>query len=150
MYAVLCALLALNVPLDHAIGITANVAVETGGSYSYTQRQHRGPAYGLFQMEPRTGLLPSYQRYQSANCKLDSADCQLRWMVGSIYGTYPEGTAYIGGANVRAFLRTRGALEATKQFSRLILRPGKPHMDRRLEAAREIQHAYYNRSCRRL
>lgn len=135
----LCGLLAREVPEHQAIGMVANVAVETGYTFDYTQRQHKGPAYGLFQMEPYPGLRPSYEAYRVANCKLDSADCQLDWMTASLNGSYAYGLTYIGSGNVKSFNRTQTVAEATRVFSESILRPGKPHMDRRLEAARELE-----------
>lgn len=147
MTLIFCKLLALGVPYVQAVALTANIAIETGGSFDYTQRQYGGgPGYGLVQMEARTGLRPSYDAYRSANCKLDSADCQLEWLVASLYGTYEDGRNYIGSGNVRAFTQATEVAEATRVLSESILRPGKPHMDRRLEAARDIHERTRRRS----
>lgn len=137
MTLILCKLLAAGLSTVHAVAITANIAVETAGSFDYTQRQHNGPAYGLFQMEP-TGLWPNYEVYRLAHCEFDSADCQLAWLTASLDGSFEYGRYWIGGGNIDRFNATTEVAEATRVFSERILRPGKPHMDRRLEAARDI------------
>lgn len=146
MSNVLCALLGHGLSWVHAVAITANVAVETGWSFDYTQRQHNGPAYGLFQMEP-TGLLPNYMVYRVAHCESDSADCQIAWLTASLNGSFEYGRYWIGGGNIDAFNATTEVAEATRVFSGRILRPGKPHLDRRLEAARDIHERYRGHHC---
>ena len=137
MTLIYCKLLKAGLSTVHAVAIAANIAVETAGSFRYDQQQFNGPGYGLFQMEP-TGLMPSYLVYRSAHCEFDSADCQIEWMTASLNGSFEYGRHYIGYGNVAKFNATRTVAEATRVFSEVVLRPSKPHMDRRLEAARDL------------
>ena len=146
MTLIYCKLVKAGLSAVHAVALTANIAVETGWSFDYTQRQHNGPAYGLFQMEPQ-GLLPAYAVYRMENCEFDSADCQIEWMTASLNGSFEYGHWSIGYGNVRAFNETRTVAEATRVFSERVLRPGKPHMDRRLEAARDLHERYRGHYC---
>lgn len=140
MYTILGKLLALGVSYIHAVAITANIAVETDCWFDPSLKQYNnGPGRGLLQFEPYPGLGGSLEAYAAlSHCKLESADCQLEWLVDSLNGTYPAGGRYIGLGNVTQFNETTTVAEATRVFSESILRPGKPHMDRRLEAARDI------------
>lgn len=144
-------LLALGVGWVHAVAITANIAVETDCSFDPAQKQYNnGPGRGLLQFEPYPGLGGSLARYaELADCKLETADCQLAWLVDSLTATYPEGTRYIGSGNVEQFNATTEVAEATRVFSESILRPGKPHMDKRLEAARDIHESRGRYNCKR-
>ena len=151
METILSKLLALGVGWVHAVAITANIAVETNCSFDAAQHQYNnGPGRGLLQFEPYPGLGGSLALYGDlAHCKLDSADCQLEWLVDSLTGRYAEGTDYIGAGNVKQFNETTEVAEATRVFSESILRPGKPHMDRRLEAARDIHESRGRHYCQR-
>lgn len=143
-------LLALGVSWVHAVAITANIAVETDCSFDPAQRQYNnGPGWGLFQTEP-TGLMPSLLVYSDlADCELESADCQLQWMVDTLNGSFDYGVHYLGRGNVDRFNATTSVAEATVVFSESILRPGKPHMDRRLEAARDLHESRGRHYCKR-
>ena len=151
MTLILEKLLALGVSWVHAVAITANIAVETDCSFDPAQMQYNnGPGRGLLQFEPYPGLGGSLARYADlADCKLESADCQLEWLVDSLTATYPAGTDYVGRGNVELFNATTEVAEATRVFSESILRPGKPHMDRRLEAARDINESRGRYNCKR-
>jgi hypothetical protein len=144
-------LLALGVSYIHAVAITANIAVETDCKFDPALAQYNnGPGRGLLQFEPHPGLGGSLALYADlADCKLDSADCQLEWLVDSLYGSYEDGRQYIGPGNVKQFTDTTELLEATRVFSEAILRPGKPHMDRRLEAARDLHESRGRHYCKR-
>lgn len=133
-------LLALGVSYIHAVAITANIAVETDCKFDAAMHQYNnGPGRGLLQFEPYPGLGGSLAAYSDlTGCGLESADCQLEWLVDSLTGRYAEGTRYIGRGNVEKFNRTDSVEESTRAFSALILRPGKPHMDKRLAAAVHI------------
>jgi hypothetical protein len=142
-------LLALGVSYIHAVAITANIAVETDCRFDAALAQYNnGPGMGLLQFEPYPGLGGSLRAYSDlTGCGLESADCQLEWLVDSLYGTYEDGRNYIGPGNVDRFTQTTTVAEATRVFSESILRPGKPHMDKRLEAARDLHESRGRHYC---
>lgn len=60
-------------------GLLANIDIETGGSYDYLQKQHKGgPGRGLFQMEGK--MLDAYNTNLEKNKLSDSAQNQIRFM----------------------------------------------------------------------
>jgi hypothetical protein len=121
----------------------ANSAVETGGTFDYKQKQ-RGrlcPAVGLFQFDPRgKGLHKLYLDYLDHVRSVDSAEQQLNMLVDILFRTWKAGVAYVGSGNVTKVLQAadKSPLEATRAFSERLLRPGRPHMERRLAAAEEV------------
>ena len=125
------------------VAMLANSAVETGGTFDYKQKQ-RGrlcPAVGLFQFDPRgKGLHKLYLDYLDHVRSDDSAEQQLNMLVDILFRTWKAGVAYVGSGNVTKVLQAadKSPLEATRAFSDHLLRPGKPHMDRRMRAAEEM------------
>ena len=115
----------------------SNIAVETGYTFSSSQKQlgdRSDPAYGLFQFDPRgKGLAKPYQKYLAKTGSNDSLPAQLDFMVDSLSGEYKDGEKYIGYGNAQKWRKMDNAKEATIFFSENILRPGKPHMDKRLQ-----------------
>lgn len=125
------------------VAMLANSAVETGGSFDYKQKQ-RGrlcPAVGLFQFDPRgAGLYKLYLDYLDHVRSEDSAEQQLNMLVDILFRSWKAGVDYVGSGNVNRVLQAAeiGPLEATRAFSERLLRPGKPHLDRRIRAAEEM------------
>lgn len=130
------------------IAMLANIAVETGYTFDFTirQRGRANPAYGLFQFDPLGGLYGLYQEYLEYLNIFDSAESQLNMMVDILLGTWPKGIAHVGFGNVRKVRKAsqEGAVEATRAFSDYILRPGKPHMERRIAAIAIAKEALEN------
>ena len=130
-------------------GITAmmaNIGVETGYTYDpkTTQKGERSdPAYGLFQFDPRgKGLSKPYQEYLWSSGREDDMKAQLDFMVDSINGDYEAGRDYIGYGNtlkIKKAFAEGDVVKATKLFSEKVLRPGKPHLDRRVKEAKKLQ-----------
>lgn len=125
------------------IAIMANIAVETGYTYDYkTQQkgQRSDPAYGLFQLDPRGGLYDLYIDYLEYAKSEDSAESQLNMMVDILLRQWDKGVAHVGHGNVTKVLAAaeKSAEEATRAFCDHVLRPGKPHMDRRLAAIASV------------
>lgn len=125
------------------VAMLANSAVETGGTFNYRERQKGRlcPAYGLFQFDPRgKGLHSLYLDYLDHVNGEDSAERQLDMLVDILFRSWKVGVTYIGSGNVTKVLQAadKGPLEATRAFSDHILRPGKPHMERRIAAAEEM------------
>jgi hypothetical protein len=119
-----------------AAGILGNIDVETGGTYDYRQKQiGGGKGRGLFQMGD--GMLEAYQKYLKKEGAKDSAASQIDFM-GNIL---VDDEIYDIGAGHRKHIQgafERGDVdEITAMFSDRVLRPGKPHMQRRFKAAHE-------------
>ena len=124
------------------IAMIANSAVETGGTLDFKTKQkgRKDPAYGLFQFDPRGASLYSlYLEYLDYARTTDSAEAQLNMLVDIVLGVWKAGVSHVGLGNVRkvTLAAEMSAESATKAFSDHILRPGKPHMDRRLTACAE-------------
>ena len=125
------------------VAMLANSAVETGGTFDYKQKQ-RGrlcPAVGLFQFDPRgAGLWKLYVEYLDHRSVEDSAEAQLDMVVDIFLRVWKTGVTYVGSGNVTKVLQaaTLGPLEATRALSDHFLRPGRPHLDRRIKAAEEM------------
>lgn len=125
------------------VAMLANSAVETGGTFNYRERQKGRlcPAYGLFQFDPRgKGLHSLYLDYLDHVNGEDSAEHQLDMLVDILFKSWKVGVTYVGSGNVTKVLQaaTIGPLEATRALSDHLLRPGKPHLDRRIKAAEEM------------
>jgi len=131
----------VDLPESLIVAMMANIAVETGGTFDYKTEQvgRTDPAYGLFQFDPRGGLYDLYMDYLDHTSAYDSAESQLNMMVDIVLNVWSQGVSHVGSGNVRKVLRAakRSADEATTAFCSHILRPGKPHMERRLAAATE-------------
>lgn len=124
----------------------ANIGVETGYTYDY-QTEQKGertdPARGLFQFDPRgKGLTKPYAEYLESKGIQDSMESQLDFMVESLTGSYEAGRDYIGAGNVKKVeeaFNGDDVVAAVKLFSSKVLRPGKPHLDRRVEEAKKLE-----------
>lgn len=64
-------------------GIMGNIAVETGGTFDYQQKQKNGNGYGLFQFD---FMKPYYFDYLSETEQKDSPEAQINFMYDTIYG----------------------------------------------------------------
>ena len=124
----------------------ANIGVETGYTYDHRTEQkgeRSDPARGLFQFDPSgKGLAKPYAEYLTHTQRRDSMEAQLDFMVDSITGQYKAGRDYIGAGNaarIVAAFEAGDVVEATKLFSEKVLRPGKPHLDRRIAEAHKLE-----------
>ena len=129
---------------DTAIyAMLGNIAVESANTFdpNIEQRgERKDPAYGLFQFDPRGGLYQPYMDYVKTTEDQDPASIknQLDFMIDSVQGTYKPGAEYMGFGNVKQVneaFKGDDVEEATKLFSDKILRPGKPHLSRRVASA---------------
>lgn len=129
---------------DTAIyAMLGNIAVESANTFdpNIEQRgERKDPAYGLFQFDPRGGLYQPYMDYVKTTEDQDPASIknQLDFMIDSVQGTYKPGAEYMGFGNVKQVneaFQNDDVEEATKLFSDKILRPGKPHLSRRIASA---------------
>ena len=116
--------------------IMGNIDVETGGSFDPTQKQQKGPGRGLFQMEGK--MLRAYNKHIADNNLKNTAQSQLDFMseILSNSGVYDIGAGH-RKALKKAF-ESGDVDKITSEFSKRVLRPGKPHLDRRLESSRRF------------
>jgi len=131
----------VDLPEYLVVAMLANIAVETGGTFDYTTKQvgRKNPAYGLFQFDPLGGLYGLYQDYLDYIRADDSAETQLDMLVDILLMYWLKGVSHVGRGNVLKVLSAPSAEKATQAFCDHILRPGKPHMERRLAACKEVQ-----------
>lgn len=133
------------------LALLANIAVESGYTFNpeVKQKGRKDPAIGLFQFDPRDkGLLKVYEQYKTDLKKPESLETQLDFMVDSLNGSYKKGTEHIGYGNVKKFNAASNDNKVTssgltEMFATDILRPGKPHLDRRLKAAVDLYPMVY-------
>lgn len=133
------------------LALLANIAVESGYTFSEKteQKGRSDPAKGVFQFDPRDkGLLKIYEQYKKDNKKPESLETQLDFMIDSLKGKYKKGTEHIGYGNVRNFNKaatdsTVTTSDLTEMFATSILRPGKPHLDRRVKASVDLYPMVY-------
>ncbi len=117
-------------------GMMGNIDVETGGTFDPMQKQAEGPGRGLFQMEGK--MLRAYEKYIADNNLKNTAQSQLDFMSEILSNS----SVYDIGAGHRKAMKKAfesGDVDTiTSEFSKRVLRPGKPHLDRRLESARRF------------
>lgn len=123
-----------GIPQAAQAALLGNIHVETGGTYDHTTKQKGGRAYGLFQFDSHN---KPYKNMLKAEKIQDSPDAQLKYFMDTIYGDKQN----IIGKGVAKQLRTE--LESNKDPEALTeilannwFRPGKPHLEKRLEATR--------------
>lgn len=127
-----------ELPENIIVAMMANIGVETGYTYDYKTKQkgsRKDPAYGLFQFDPRgKGLYSLYMDYLAHRGAEDSMECQLDMMTDILTRSWKTGVQFVGSGNVAKVMLAAemSAEDATSSFCSLLLRPGKPHMDRRL------------------
>ena len=80
---------------DEAVaGITANIEVETGGTFDYKEKEKgKGTGEGLFQYSG--SMKNSYKDYLKSNKKKDSIESQIDFMDEVVRGTWEPGLANI-------------------------------------------------------
>jgi hypothetical protein len=117
-------------------GLLGNIDVETGGTFSHTQKQiGGGTGYGLIQFSS-PGQKEAYFKFVEDNNLQDSIDAQLLY----IKNEFDTGDQ-IGGKNAR---RLRNIIfdpnltteQSARAWSDILIQPGTPHMDRRIEASK--------------
>ena len=125
---------------DTAIAaIMGNIDVETGGSFSHKQKQRQADrkAHGLFQFDP-AGKLPDYKRWLKANKRKDSATAQVDFFDSTIFGKDKKIVGFGNAEKLQEIIRTGDVPTITKALTDLWFRPSVPHIERRLESAKNI------------
>ena len=113
--------------------IMGNIDVETGGSFSHTQQQEGGKGYGILQLDFQR---PYYDTYLKDNNKEDSLNSQLDYFINEI-----NTGSVIGAGNAEQLRNIFGDPNAsvedmTTMLVDIFFKPGKPHLDRRIESAK--------------
>jgi hypothetical protein len=116
--------------------LMGNIEHETGGSFDYAQKQYGGgPGRGLIQMEG--GMLDAYGGYLNKTKSADSAESQSDFL----YNIMNNDTYYDIGAGHRKKMQEAIAsgdpIAITTEFVNRVERPGKPMIDRRIEATKK-------------
>jgi len=114
--------------------IMGNIEVETGDTFDFKQKQKNGSGYGLFQFDY---MKPAYKNYLKEKGLTDSKDSQAHFIYDALYAEDPFYD--VGHGNRKKMIKSfkEDDLDTmTEKFSKLILRPSKPHMERRKVGSR--------------
>ena len=120
----------LSVPAIKAI--VGNIDIETGGTFSHTQKQEGGNGYGLFQFDFQK---PFYDKYLESQNLEDSISSQVSYFLNEIN---TGGT--IGPGNAKSIMDVFNDPKTTPKEATIVLvdkffKPGKPHLERRIASA---------------
>ena len=120
----------LSVPAIKAI--VGNIDIETGGTFSHTQKQEGGNGYGLFQLDFQK---PFYDKYLESQNLEDSISSQVNYFLDEIN---KGGT--IGPGNAKSIMDVFNDPKTTPKEATIVLvdkffKPGKPHLERRIASA---------------
>ena len=119
-------------------GIMGNIAIETGGTYDYKQKQRGGgKGRGLFQMEVGNAVSEDYAKFLDASDKEDSLDSQLEYMHHSIYKD-PKVVGHGNAKKLRNVFTGGTAEEVAELFMSKWEKPGIPHLEKRVEVAKTL------------
>lgn len=123
-----------GIPQSAQAALLGNIHVETGGTYDYRTKQKGGRGYGLFQFDSHN---KPYKAMLKAEKMKDSPDAQMKYFMDTVYGDKQD----IIGKGVAKQIRTaieseQDPLALTEMLATNWFRPGKPHLEKRLEAAK--------------
>lgn len=123
-----------GIPQSAQAALLGNIHVETGGTYDYKTKQKGGRGYGLFQFDAHN---KPYKAMLKAEKMKDSPDAQMKYFVDTVYGDKQD----IIGKGVAKQIRTaieseQDPLALTEVLATNWFRPGKPHLEKRLEATK--------------
>lgn len=113
--------------------ILASIEHETGGSFNPFQKQYGGgKGRGLIQMEGQ--MLDGYKKYLNTTKMPDGVDSQLDYLnnIMSNNKYYDIGSGH--RQRLQEAINTNDPNVILKEFTNRVERPGKPLMDRRIEA----------------
>ena len=137
---------------DHFVpALMANIDVETGGTFSHTQKEKNGGGYGLFQF---TGShKDDYFDWVKENKFKDSKFTQAKFVYDNIYASKGYGREL--GWRDRSKLQTineekmnenphiiNPTRRKAETFSNIYERPSIPHMDKRMLSADKWEELY--------
>ena len=113
-------------------GIMGNIAVETGGTFSHTQKQKGGNGYGLFQFDDKK---KNYFEYLAKNELDDSPEAQIDFMYETIYGNEQDVVGRGNAKKIREALDNQYPEDIAVMFMKEWEKPGVEHEDRRMGEA---------------
>lgn len=124
-------LLSERFPENAVPALMASIDVETGGTFDYKQKQKGGKGYGLFQFDFHK---PYYNKWLNSNKKQDSAEAQLDYLHDTLYGRNQDVIGKRTAKELRMAIDQQDPGTLTQTLTDSFLRPGKPNMEKRLEA----------------
>lgn len=114
-------------------GILGNIHVETGGTFDPSQKQiGGGKGHGLFQFD---FMKSHYDDWRGG--KPDNTETQLAFMQDIVYGDSQNIIGKDNATRLRKSFETGTAEEVAVDFMEIFERPGKPHKERRVQAAKQ-------------
>ena len=121
--------------------ILGNIHVETGGTFDHQQKQNNGNGYGLYQFDfQKKFYMENPDSYLKANKFEDNPFNQTMFMHESINqlapGKHTVNKDMIG--QLQRDLQGDDVSTAAVSFSKNYLQPGKPHIERRIDASKTI------------
>lgn len=117
-------------------GILGNIDVETGGTFSHTQKEKGGNGVGLFQFTYQP-MKDAYKKYLESTKSKDSVDSQIAF-INSAMTTDKHYDIGAGNRNkLNKAISTGDPAVIATAFSNLVEKPGVPHLDRRILSARQ-------------
>ena len=123
-----------DLPVNAIVGILANIAIETGGTFDW--QQSSDIAHGLFQFDkPKKGKYKDYIKYLEEEKLQDSAESQIIYMMETIKTGREIGKG--NAKKLRKIFETGSIEDITIAFSEIWERPSIPHNDRRVKWAKE-------------
>lgn len=132
-------LLSERFPENAVPALMASIDVETGGSFDYKQKQKGGKGYGLFQFDFHK---PYYNKWLNTNKRKDSAEAQIDYLHDSLYGRNQDVIGRGTAKELRMAIDQQDPGTLTQTLTDSFLRPGKPNMEKRLEAINKYGASY--------
>ena len=124
-------------PSDVIAGIMGNIEVETGGSYDPSQKQYEGgPGRGLFQMEGK--MLDAFNAYLRNTRLPNTAETQLGFMRDILTSNKNYEIGEGNRTRLQRIFEVGTPSTIADEFSIKVLKPGKPHAQRRMDTANQI------------
>ena len=119
-------------------GIMGNIHQETGGSFDFKQKQiGGGKGEGLFQFTSK-GFKDGYKRFLKELDFEDSAESQIGFMSNVLDTDEFHDIGAGNRAKVKKAFESGDVDTITEEFSKRVLRPGKPQLDKRKKFSKEV------------
>jgi len=122
-------------------GIMGNIAVETGSTFDPTLQQKGGNGYGIFQYD---FMRKYYEQYLKDNNKQDGIQSQIDYMDDVINGRVNMMSPEKRKELKEAIATLDDPQEIARIFMEIFENPGVPHLDKRINNAKEIYDEFYS------
>ena len=125
--------------------ILGNIDVETDSEFLPTTREVKkgggwGPGVGLFQFS-YPAMKKAYKEFLNKTDRKDSPEAQITFVREAMKSNKYYEIGQKARDDLKAIFDTNDVVEITKGFSEVFLKPGTPHMERRIASALE----FYNK-----